>query len=457
MPAITRTLSSIITEVSSRSPAGRAGVARPADRRGASLTIAAALALASACGPKPDPGDTASGTTGAEDTGDVPTTSGEPTSGVPADCPQGQDPLTPLWTAEYQAPPDSFGFSSGQGPFARLADGRIVVAMDFQPSVDEAGLALLLTAADGAVIGPQTATVGDSNVEVHVLRIDSADRPVVLAEHYDGGDGPELRLTRFAADMSLLAELPLEFPAAGVDHRPAMVLDGDTPVVAGLDDESGLAHVARLAADTGVPEWKVQLTDDGLVLARQVAVGPDGSVAVAGHGAPDLDDPDTLHLWRFTADGAPLWRRDLTVPSYEDITALHFAPDEQLVVLRGTREFSTRVELLSVEVADGATRWERTVAEPEGDMSAWAQDLLIDGDRLTIPVTRSIAHHDISTTHHSLEIRTVSLSGELLDVVTLPGVLDGESTSWVRSVRGRCGELILLESYEQLRLFAFAP
>jgi hypothetical protein len=98
-----------------------------------------------------------------------------------------------------------------------------------------------------------------------------------------------------------------------------------------------------------------------------------------------------------------------------------------------------------------------TVAEPEGDMTAWAQDMLVDGDRFTIPVSRSKSHHDIATSTHSLELRTVSFAGELLDVTALPGVLLPDATSWVRSMRGRCGELIVLESSANLRQFAFAP
>lgn len=114
-------------------------------------------------------------------------------------------------------------------------------------------------------------------------------------------------------------------------------------------------------------------------------------------------------------------------------------------------------ELLSVEVATGETRWELTVAAPEGDMTAWAQDMQVDGDGFTIPVSRSKWHHDIMTNTHTLELRTVSLAGELLEVAPLPGVLAPDSTSWVRSLRGRCGELILLESFSRERMFAFAP
>ncbi|MFY0540647.1 PQQ-binding-like beta-propeller repeat protein [Nannocystis pusilla] len=329
----------------------------------------------------------------------------------------------------------SFGFYSGMVPMGRMADGRIVVAMNFEPDLDQSGLALLPFAPDGTQIGPQTAALGTSPVEVHALRIGEDDQPLVLAEHFDASDETVHKLTRFSAEMELLSQSELAFPSTEWLFPPVMAVAGDALAVAGHDAELGTRQVAMLAPDTGAPLWKRELAGPGDLVPRQLAIGPQGDVAVAAHADFNGDEEDTLRLWRFDAGGALLWERVLTVPVYEDITGLHFAPGDQLVVLRGTVEFSTRAELLSVEVATGETRWELTVAEPEGDMTAWAQDMLVDGDGFTIPVTRSRWHHDIQTSTHSLELRRVSLAGELLAVDPLPGVLAPDSTSWVRSLR----------------------
>lgn len=428
--------------------------------------IAGALVLTGACGPKSGEDSASASESGSESstesTGESGTTeepgptTGEPTTGLPADCPEGQEHLAPLWSAEFVPSPMALGFYSGMVPMGRMADGRIVVAMNFEPTHEQSGLALLLFAPDGALLGPQTAALGTSPVELHALRIGADDQPLVLARHFVGDDKSVHKLTRFSAEMELLSQIELTFPATEWLFPPAMAVGGDALAVAGHDAELGTRQVARLATDTGAPLWKRELAGPGDLVPRQIAVGPQGDVVVAAHADFGVDEEDTLRLWRFDADGALIWDRVLTVPVYEDITALHFAPGDQLVVLRGTVEFSTRAELLSVEVATGETRWELTVAEPEGDMTAWAQDMLVDGDGFTIPVSRSKWHHDIQTSTHTLELRKVSLAGELLAVDPLPGVFVPDTTSWVRSLRGRCGELILLESFSDLRMFAFA-
>lgn len=91
-------------------------------------------------------------------------------------------------------------------------------------------------------------------------------------------------------------------------------------------------------------------------------------------------------------------------------------------------------------------------------MTAWAQDMLVDADGFTVPISRSMSHHGIETSVHSFEVRKVSLEGELLAVTPLPGVFPpGASISSARSVRGRCGELILVHEHHTLRILAFAP
>ncbi|MBA3545748.1 MAG: hypothetical protein H0T76_04625 [Nannocystis sp.] len=405
-----------------------------------------------------DGGNSESGTDGAS-TGEPTSGGSEPTTGVPAGCPEGQEHLAPLWTVEFSPQGSSFGFHSGKGPIGRMADGRIVVAMSFDLATDKKGISLLVVTPEGELLAPTESTLGPNGAEPYVLRIGPDDQPLLLGGHFDGeGEGPVSGLTRFASDLAPLSEVELAFPTLGPGIvEPTMALAGDAVVVAGFDAVSKQMRVAKLAPDTGVPAWQVGLAGPEDMWVRAVAVGPQGDVAVAAHADVGFGDDDTLRLWRFDSDGGLVWERVITVPEYEDVTALHFAPDDQIVVLRGTTEFTARVELLSVEVDSGATRWALTVAEPEGEMTAWAQDMLIDADGFTVPVSRSRGHHDGATSMHTFEVREVSFAGELLAVTPLPSVYPGGGISWMRSVRGRCGELILVEEYASLRILAFAP
>lgn len=378
-------------------------------------------------------------------------------TGVASECPEGQAPLAPLWQAAYTPPPDSFGFYSGRSRLGRLADGRLVAAGNFNPTSDERGVALVLLAPDGQVLGVQTAVIGEWGADVHELVITPDDQSLVLADHGTADDKIVVDLTRFAADMSLVSQVELPFLAVlGQWAPPTLALAPDGPVVAGKTSVSE-SILAKLAPGNGAPVWQRSIGPSGDLVVNKIAVGPAGDIALAAHSDINLDGDESLRLYRFDSTGAPIWERVLTVPAYERVTALHFAPGDQIVALRGTNEFSVSVEMVSVAVADGATRWELTVAEREDDMSTWAEDMQVDPDFFTIPVSRYPQHHDVETSMHSLEVRTVSFAGDLLDVTPVPGVFGLSGTSWVRSVRGRCGELVLVDEFSALEFMAFAP
>lgn len=410
-----------------------------------------------ACVLEKDLGDTLDLTSAAGETdSDDPTGDGaEPTTGVPAGCPEGQAHLEPLWQVAY--PPAEYdSFYSGFQTLGRLSDGRIAVP-GVRGSVDDRSVALLLTAPEGQPIGPQAGAV-DQAGEVYAFAIGADDEPVVLAEHATDTDAGIMKLTRFAPDMTLVSQVELPLLGVTLNFPPTLALDGDVPVVAGVAADGTSSLVAKLAPDTGAPVWQQTLAGPPDMWASHVAIGPTGAIAVGAHADFGVDTEDTLRLWLFDPAGEKLWDRVITVPRYEELNALQFAPGDQLVTLRNGEEFSARVEMLAVEAATGATRWELTVADIEGKRGAWAEDLLVDADRVTIPMTRSWMHHGImkSADEHSFEVRTVSFAGKLLDVTQVPGVLADGGTSWVRSVRGRCGELILFREDFDPMLMAFA-
>lgn len=420
-----------------------------------------------ACVLDKDLGDTVGLTSAAGETdgleptggGEGPNSGGEePTTGVPTDCPGGQDPFASLWQVEYD-PLEWGDFYSGSPRPGRMADGRIVVPGVRFFADNTRTLSLLVTTPDGQPIGHKGGSEDDRAGDVHAFTIGADDGPVVLAEHATDADVNMMKLTRFAADMTPVSQGDLPFLADTTKwpFPPALALDGDVPVVAGVAAGSDSSLVARLAPDTAAPVWQQPLAGPPDMWASHIAIGPTGDIAVGAHADVGVDPEDTLRLWRFDPAGTKLWDRVITVPEYDRLTALHFAPDDQIVTLRGTREPSVSVEMLSVDAATGATRWELTVAAEEDEIDAWAQDMHVDADHFTVPVSRYRGHHDVEVSDRWFEVRTVSFTGELLTVTQLPQVFGVGGTSWTRSVRGRCGELVLLYEYGLPQLAAFAP
>lgn len=407
--------------------------------------------------PSGDPGVTDEGGTTDAATGDgtdAATGDGtDATTGVPADCPQGQPHLAQLWQVTYE---EKLGFYSAFPPVRQLADGRIAVPGTLL-DIDEPGLAFVLVAPDGELLGPQKAVPGDDGYAgVHAFAIGADDQPVVLAAQ---GPGPSIiKLTRFTSDLQLVSQIDVPFiEGSSSPFVPTMALAADGPVVAGPVAGASEWVLAKLAPDTGAPVWQHQFDPSLDLEVNEIAIGPTGDIAVAGHADWAIDPQDTLRLWRFDPAGALIWARVIAVPEFEEVTAVHFAPDDQIVALRNGREFTSSVDLVSVEVATGETRWELTVAPVEAEFGGWTEGMHVDADRFTIPMSRSRVHPGVPADTNWAEVRTVSFAGELLDVEQLPGVLGTGGTSWIRSVRGRCGELILIREDTDLVLTAFAP
>lgn len=418
---------------------------------GDSPIIATAYTGESAASDPIEPGATDSGESG--DSGAT-----EATTGAPNGCPEGQPPLTPLWQFEYEPPPSSFGFDSGISQLGRMSDGRIIAAGELNLSTDTSGVALVEVSPDGQFLDVQTDALGEHQSEVYSLAVDANDQPLVLAMHWSDSETGLAKLTRFASDTSLISEV--ELPQLGYQSSwgaPRMALAADGVVLVGSDHEVQ-DLVMKVDATTGAPIWQHTIAGSLNLWLQQVAVGPAGDIVVAGHDPAGGFTSDTLMLWRFDSAGTLLWERQILVPAFEAVAAVRFTPDDQVVVLRGTaEEFGASVELTSVERSTGATRWELTVAPFEDDRNAWAEDMYVDADHFTIPVARSEELHQNPSTGSSFDVRTVSLTGELLAVTPITDAIGPSQSATVRSVRGQCGELILSPLYSDLTLKAYAP
>lgn len=442
------------------------------------------LALVAACGPKlpgdggsesggGSSGDATSGATGEpEPTGGAPgsatagtsdepaPTTGEPGTGTgePATCPEGQQRLAPLWRLDIELPPD---LSAGvRGPIGRMSDGRIVLAAELS-SPAGAGPGVLLVSPGGEFLGAAPLPGEDTGETLHMMRIGADDRPLLLVEHEVAGE-PLLALRRFDDAGAPLGGSDLESPRPKfLGGGPYAFALGGASVIAGFDLSADGPALVRTQPGSEQLAFMVALNGPASTIVRAVAVGPDGSIVVAGGAEWDVGFR-RLVLARFSVEGFFKWRREIETDRFDDLTGLDFAADEQLVALRagGGIDGPRQVTLLAVEVADGATRWELPVATPDAAGNPWASDLLVDGDTLTIPISRNESNeHEIVVASRFIEVARVSLQGEKIDAVPVPGALAGSGVDIARAVRGRCGELVLssLDSEFRHRVEAFAP
>ncbi len=387
------------------------------------------------------------------------------TTGVPIDCPEGQPHLAPLWHLVYEEPEFGTGFYSEVAPVRRLADGRIAAPGGFNREPDKKGVGFLVAQPDGQSLAAETSSLSDRGGGVDGFVVGPDGQALVLGWYEkDPIEDSVVTLSRFTADLQLVSRTDVPYVTTlGGQFGPTMAIGADGPVIAGLKPGMGspAEHgyvLLKLHPDTGAPVWQHEFDPESPMIINEIAIGPTGDIAVAGHGDTGPDPEDTLGLWRFDAAGALIWRRVITVPRYEEVTAVHFAPDDQIVALRNGWEEAAAVDLVSVAVADGATRWALTVAPVEGKFGGWAEDMHVDADRLTIPMSRSQWHHRLHDDQQWFEVRTVSFDGELLEVTELPGVYDPYGNmSWRRSARGRCGELVLFREDDNGRsMMAFA-
>ncbi|MBA3549301.1 MAG: hypothetical protein H0T76_22745 [Nannocystis sp.] len=418
------------------------------------------IVTACACGPT-SPGqadddagasEASEGTTAAPDptTGDDPA----PTTGPESACPEGQPPLALLWGG-FTAFPGDFAWVSIEGPILRLPDGRIALAANVgsHPPESAAAPGLVYLSPEGEPLGIETGAFSDAWTFFYDLQVGPGGETLIVGAFEEGGQQTPM-LLRFAADGPFLDQVPLQVPVA---HGAGMVVT-DVPVVVGYTHGVG-ASVARINVATGGSLSSMGLTGpDEDLLVKHIAAGPEGDLVIAGFGDPGFQIKTRLKLWHLGGDGTLQWSREINDEVRDEVTALARTDDGQILVLSASWA-TERVKLLALDVADGATRWSLIVAEHDDQLkNPWAEEIHLDPGGLSVPILRTGGHHPWEpTSSFSAALHRISLQGEALEVVQLVGPTHTGFAA-ARTVRGVCGELVLVEPTEsEPWIGAFAP
>ncbi|WAS97797.1 hypothetical protein [Nannocystis punicea] len=420
-----------------------------------------ALALFMACGPKSaEPGDTdtdptstgdspGSTTTNAPD----PTTLGDPTTGDPTTtgepltCPEGQEPWTRLGGGELQLPTDV----SASRSLAAMADGRIAMAVVIEGEQSAPGV--LVLSPTGEVLAVHAGEPAAPGEPVMALGIERAADDGLIVRTARGPNGSTAQgFARFAADGAPLGAIEL-----GPEWRHTYVLPvEDDVVLVSLPDADSPSLMARMAADTGAVEWLTTIAGTaGDTIIQAVDIGPVGDILMSGVSNEVFGSGFTrMHVWRFDPEGAPVWSRATDLPVFDGAYALELGPDGQVFVLRVGPWPDGQTDLVALDFATGADLWTVTVAKADEQLRyAAISEIVVDDDALSFVVARSAPDQ---LRLESVGVQRVSFDGQLLEFIPLD--VPPNELFAVEALRGACGELVILSSFQEPYWFgAFAP
>lgn len=394
-------------------------------------------------------------TTGSESAADPTPTTGEPeptgepgtSTGAPETCFPGQAPWSSLAGAEVPVS-EELHIPIERDILAPLADGNVALAVHVVGDQQESP-ALLIASPAGEVL---KLSQGEPSEKVRAQRLvrDPGGGLVSLMLRVEGSAVQPV-LQRFAADGELVGEVALALPLLAED----LELSDGAALLVGLDKAAEARSVVKVALGTGAVVWNVALGGATELLPEQIAVTPEGHVVVGARGDSDDQGFTSVRLFRLDGEGGPVWASEIEVPHYGGLSELALTPDGQVVVLR-VSDGNTRVDLLSVGLADGETRWERTLAVKDEQGESYARNILVDADALTIPLMHTLPDQGWID---SLGVARVSLTGELLPSVALPEVPQNPAPVYASlAARGDCGELVVVTGWgEPLWLGTFAP
>jgi len=437
-------------------------------------TLIGLCGLAAGCGPKTteettDSGPTTSGSatnmsgTSTEDapTTATPTTEGSTTEGSTTASPTTGEPScttqpsgTLLWDTAVELKEDD----TLRATFVTLSDGRIAFAGTRYEGegIDNLFDGLLWFGEDGTQVGwTLSTTFIKLGITFANLRVAPDDSVLLMATRHDGFPEEDSwpYLARFAPDGAELARVDID---AGRIATPFdFELLGDRVVLSGVEEVSPARLVAVADVATGAVIWETELVTPGFDI--QVAVGPGGEI-VAGDG---LRGPDGhFKVWRLdAATGAVVWEAELPFPDNDaELADLVVTPDGRVVAVAFRKnEDHTDGSLVATALAldSGAAQWQTVVAVTTVEGLPFTQKVLVDADRLTLPVTRDAIFVDGPPI---VELFELSFAGALLGASTLPIPADEIGRFQHVAGRGRCGELLLFhQGGADRRLMAFAP
>ncbi|MDC0670186.1 outer membrane protein assembly factor BamB family protein [Nannocystis radixulma] len=381
-------------------------------------------------------------------TTEVATTDALPTTGEPG-CPA-QPSGTLLWSTVMELEEDDLFVPN---TLAAVSDGRI--AFGGTRFSEDWHDGLLWFGEDGTQQGWTLATKPIKWGLVHAnLRVLPDDSLLFMLENHDGDPVEDAwpNLVHFAPDGAELARVDID------DGRIADAYDfellGDRVVLSGVEETPAALLVAMADLATGAVIWETELIASAM--KNRVAVGPGGEIVVGdGRRGPD----GYFKVWRLDpASGAVAWEADLMFPEPDaELADLVATPDGRAIAVAFRKnEDHTDGSLVAAALAldSGAEQWRTEVAVTTDDGLPFLNRVLVDGDALTLPVTRDAIFVDGPPI---VEVSRLSFTGALLGTSTLPIPADQIGSFTHVPARGRCGELLLFQDGMDWRLMAFAP
>jgi hypothetical protein len=294
----------------------------------------------------------------------------------------------------------------------------------------------MLLANDGALLGTHLGPLGSGSVRELGLAVDDAEQLVLFAGRLVDGDMKPF-LARFAGDGPFVAETALGEPELGWEGKLTML---DTPVLLGELDGGPVIGTKLAPGDVG-STWTKML--DGAPAAIPLAAATDANGHVLFVTGPDSPGPGVLQLHVVDSAGETQWSRTIDERSFGTVTDAVAVPGGW-AVLRQDWPGQT-VRLLALAGADGATQWDMDVAAPNEDGPPQASRVHLIGDRVTIPVVRTLDLENQDGPHTAAAHR-LALDGTPVDETPLWQATLPESQWNLESAVNACGELVTLSA-----------
>lgn len=410
---------------------------------------AGSTATTSSSSQPPDP-TTDAPTSEADPTGTPDTTTGElpdTTTGEPIDCPKGQTPFAARWATVVQQP--EFKDWGVEGMAVR-PDGQIALLGAFDTEEGPRGYGVILLSKDGELLGTHVGPLRAESPVLAGIAPDGADGWVVLGGWLADTPMPPF-LGRFAGDGGFIEEVAPGLPHDVWDAKLGML---DTPVLFGRNfiDDTLMAVGTKIAADGVGSDWTVVIDPSPMGLPLAIASDEVGQVLfVSGPGSGDGE----LRAHVVDSAGEPVWSRTIEAP-LSGLVHDAVAFPGGWAVLRGGGSVGP-VRLLALAAADGATLWDAEVAADNEEGPPRATRVHVIGDRLTLPVVRTLDFEELNGPH-TVAAHRLGFDGAPIDETPLWEATLLTSQYGIASAVGACGELVTMSSGDRrVRVGAYVP
>ena len=382
-------------------------------------------------GSPPDPTSTTS-TTSAPGETDSTSEPPDPTTDEPPDCPKGQAPFEPRWATVLEQPELAVW---GTGGMTATPDGGVAVSLSFQTEDKQRGYGVMLLAKDGELLGTHLGPLSSGSIRELGLAVDADQLVLFGGRLVDGTMKPFL--TRFAGDGPFVAEVALGEPALGWEGKLTML---DTPVLLGQLGDGTVIGTKLAPGDVG-STWSKVINAGPAAIPLAAATDAGGRVLFVS--GPDSPGKGVFQLQMVDSAGATVWSWTIDDPLFGVARDAVAIPGGWAVLHTGGQDEPVR--LLALAGADGATQWDVDVALANEDGPPQASRVHLIGDRLTIPVLRTLDFQNLEGPHtaaaHRFALDGTSVDESPLSEATLP------KSQWsLESTVNACGELVTLST-----------